>query len=246
MNAADNSLAVPLLATGVNGCVNVIATIPTLIFIDKLGRRRLLIAGAIIMSISMLIVAILIPSYGYKMLDIETNTYTYIIDDKSISWTIIIFIYIFVGGFAFSWGPIAWIYCTEIFPLTMRAKATSLTTAANWVTNCAISFLVPLLLARISYITFIIFSMFCAAMIGIVYFFYPETKNIHLERNNMSERKPLFVPQWLEDRRIQYNTFPQQPSINETHVPFTNEQNPIIQRDDYLQEKNLDSNEDVS
>jgi len=228
MNSTDNSLAIPLLATGVNGCVNVIATIPTLIFIDKLGRRRLLITGAIIMSISMLIVAILIPSYGYKILDIETNTYTYIIDDKSISWTIIIFIYIFVGGFAFSWGPIAWIYCTEIFPLTMRAKATSLTTAANWVTNCAISFLIPIIFGRIYYRTFIIFAILCGIMIGIVYFFYPETKNRHLEENNSNR---IFVSQ-----RKNYNTFSQQPVVGQTHVPFT-----TIQPNDYLPLKNLDS-----
>jgi hypothetical protein len=31
-----------------------------------------------------------------------------------------VFIFIFVGGFAFSWGPTAWVYSTEIFPISMR------------------------------------------------------------------------------------------------------------------------------
>jgi MFS family permease len=208
--------ASPLFATGINGCVNVIATIPTLIFIDRLGRRILLMTGAIIMSISMAIVAVLEANYRD--------------DDRTlfISWIIIVFIYIFVGGFAFSWGPIAWIYCAEIFPLTMRAKATSLTTAANWVTNCAISLLVPIVFGRIYYRTFIIFAILCGIMIGIVYFFYPETKNRHLEENNSNR---IFVSQ-----RKNYNTFAQQPVVGQTHIPFT-----TIQPNDYLPLKNLDS-----
>jgi MFS family permease len=129
-----------------------------MIFIDKLGRRILLITGAIIMSISMLMVGILTA----------VNTHD--------GWSRIVFIHIFIGGFAFSWGPSAWVYCAEIFPLTMRAKATSLTTAANWATNCAISFLALTLLRKARYGTFIMFSIFCAIMIGIIYFFILKQK----------------------------------------------------------------------
>jgi MFS family permease len=89
LNTTTNTLDAALLATGVNGCVNVLATIPTLLFIDKLGRRILLIIGATIMSVSMLIVGILDATY----LDQERSLL--------ISWTIIVFIYIFVAGFAF-------------------------------------------------------------------------------------------------------------------------------------------------
>jgi sugar porter (SP) family MFS transporter len=224
----------PLLATGVYGCVNVIATIPTMIFIDKLGRRILLITGAIVMSISMLIVGILTA----------VNTHD--------GWSRIVFIHIFIGGFAFSWGPIAWVYCTEIFPLTMRAKAASLTTAANWATNCAISFLVLGLLRCALSATFITFSIFCAIMIGIVYFFYPETKNIHLERIDGVD---AFVSQRIENRRKNYNTFPEQSNVTQTRVPLTTEQNSvnqsnhlesIVQGDDHLDERNLDSSETVN
>ncbi len=239
-----------LLATGVNGCVNTVATIPTMIFIDKLGRRKLLISGAIIMSISMLIVAILISTSSIE-------------DSKNslISLTPIVFTYIFVAGYAFSWGPIAWIYCTEIFPLTMRAKATSLTTAANWATNCAVSFVVAEILRKYQkgrFITFLTFSILCGIMIGIVYFFYPETKEKHLEENNIGDTKQIFVPQWAEIRRTNYNTFTDQPVINQTQLPFPTEQNSFDrsnqlnnsnftnQRDDYLNENNCDSNETVN
>lgn len=176
-----------LLATGVNGCVNFLATIPTMIFIDKLGRRSLLIAGGISMAISMMVVAIL-------------NSKT----DKS-PYASLVLIYLFVGSFAYSWGPIPWVYCAEIFPLTMRAKATSLTTAANWITNCAMSLLALGLLQSGISNACIVFSIFCALMIGIVYLFYPETRNRHLEENDWGTNNRIFVPQWFDKIRNRFN-----------------------------------------
>ena len=155
-------------STGIYGIVNVIFTIPTLILIDRLGRRVLLITGATIMSISMLVVAIILA--------IDEANSPYRISSFTMYIITMSFVGLFVAAFAFSWGPVSWLYCTEIFPLTMRAKATSLTTAANWATNCAISFLVPTLLSYLHYGLFIMFAILCALMLIIVYLLYPETK----------------------------------------------------------------------
>jgi len=214
-----NNQTSPLLATGISGCVNVVATIPTIIFIDKLGRRIVLIAGGIIMTISLLIVGILMGTDGHKETDLTAFiTNTFVIKDATVSWAVIVFIYIFVAGFAFSWGPIPWIYCAEIYPLTMRAKATSLTTAANWATNCAVSFLVPILLEYIPYKTFIIFSILCAIMTGLVYLFYSETKDKTLEDPGIHESQPIFIPSCLRNCRRNSNTFDQENLVNEEHI----------------------------
>jgi hypothetical protein len=53
------------------------------------------------------------------------------------------FIFIFVGGFGFSCVPTAWVYCTEIFPISMRAKGTSIITAIHWIVNCTIAIIAP-------------------------------------------------------------------------------------------------------
>jgi hypothetical protein len=129
----------------------------------------------------------------------------------------------------------------------MRAKATSLTTAANWATNFLISFLVPILLYRMYYGIFIMFASFCAIMIGIVYSLYPETKNRHLEENTR-----------IENRRQNYNTFQERSVVvNETNIPVASEQNsinqanqindldPAIERDDH-QEENFNANDTVN
>jgi sugar porter (SP) family MFS transporter len=186
----------PLFATGVQGTVNVLVTIPTIILIDKLGRRFLLISGAIVMTISMTVLAVIPP-----MNTNETNENNNNMTCSTQCWASVTFVYIFIGGFGFSWGPVAWVYCAEIFPLTMRVKATSLTTSANWATNCAISFVALKLLQDGHSGLFITFSVLCGSMIVIIYVFYPETKGIHLEQNDVGESDRLFAPRWLEDKR---------------------------------------------
>lgn len=170
-----------LLATGINGCVNVVATIPAILFLDKWGRRPVLIFGAIFMSFSMLTIGTLMGVHGYTSFNSTTGTVEVTIPSQRVSYTIIMLVYIFVAAFASSWGPTTWLYCTEIFPLSMRAKGTSLTTAAIWATNCLVSFLVPVLLESITYGTYLIFGSFCISMALLTFLFYPETKGKSLE-----------------------------------------------------------------
>lgn len=43
-----------------------------------------------------------------------------------------IFIYLYVLSFASTWGPVVWVYQSEIFPLRVRGKAVGLATLSNW------------------------------------------------------------------------------------------------------------------
>jgi SP family sugar:H+ symporter-like MFS transporter len=45
---------------------------------------------------------------------------------------LIAFVCIYIFFFACSWGPVAWVVTGEIFPLKVRAKSLSMTTASNW------------------------------------------------------------------------------------------------------------------
>ena len=197
----EDSYTQIFIFTGIFGTINVLFTILTLFFIDKIGRRRLLILGATIMCISMLSVS----TIRINVLNNGTDDYDGYINSAQFR-IIATLIGIFVIGFCISWGPIPWIYCTEIFPLTMRARATSLTTATNWVTNSAISFLVPIGLPAIGSGVFIIFAILCGIMVFIIFSLYPETKDKHLERDITS------------DRTNNYSTFSEQgrESINPT------------------------------
>ncbi|CAF0986635.1 unnamed protein product [Didymodactylos carnosus] len=163
-SAGLGSNSASLLATGINGCVNILATIPAILWVDKLGRRLLLISGAFVTAVSMLVVGGVIISIHllqryyclclrFEMLSLNDDDICIALDSQSAKYVIIVFVYVFVAGFAYSWGPTTWIYCTEIFPLSMRAKGTSLTTAGNWGANMIVSFIVPVMMERITYET---------------------------------------------------------------------------------------------
>lgn len=95
-----NGNATSLLATGVVGVVEFLFTIPAVLWVDQFGRRNILIAGAIGMASCHFIVAGIIGAYSGKW---ESNT--------SAGWAAVVFVWIFVINFAYSWGrmPSRWI-----------------------------------------------------------------------------------------------------------------------------------------
>lgn len=87
-----NGNTTSLLATGVYGIVNCLSTIPAVMFIDKVGRRPLLMYGAIGTCISLVIVGAIVGAY-------ETLS-----SNKTAGWVGIAFIYIYDVNFSYSFG----------------------------------------------------------------------------------------------------------------------------------------------
>ena len=100
---------------GLNG-VNFLATFITIVTVDKYGRVKLLTIGGVIMTLSLVACAIM------SSLD----------QTKNVGVMVILFASTFIIGFAFSWGPVVWLVCSEMFPYRQRSKATGLTTMTNW------------------------------------------------------------------------------------------------------------------
>jgi SP family sugar:H+ symporter-like MFS transporter len=88
---------------------------------------------------------------------------------------------VFVGFFAISWGPIAWIYAAEIFPLNVRARAMSLTTGSNWFMGTIMSYILELIKPLGIHGVFYLFSALSLLAVGFVYLFCPETRGVLLE-----------------------------------------------------------------
>ncbi|KAG2227453.1 hypothetical protein INT45_007478 [Circinella minor] len=161
-----------LLATGVNGVVCVIFTIPALLFIDKLGRRKTILSGSIGMGTSMLIAGSLLRAYPY----VEGGN-----NNTQAQYGAVAMMFIFSASFSMSWGPCGWIYPAEIFPNRARAKGTSLATATNYLMNFVIGEITPVMLDSISYGTYFFFFATNVVCGLIIYSFYPETKGLTLE-----------------------------------------------------------------
>jgi sugar porter (SP) family MFS transporter len=159
-----------LLATGVYGIVNTLSTLPAVFLIDKLGRRPLLMSGAIGTGISLVIVGAILAAYGDTLPS-----------HKAAGWTGIAFIYIYDVNFSYSFAPIGWVLPSEIFSLGNRSKAMALTTSTTWMCNFIIGLVTPDMLETIKWGTYIFFAAFSLIALAFTYFFVPETKGKSLE-----------------------------------------------------------------
>ncbi|KAK9479320.1 general substrate transporter [Lipomyces japonicus] len=196
-----------LVSSSVQYVINVVMTVPALVWIDDWGRRPLLIAGSILMAGFLVLVGGIMGGYGHYVPDVNGNTeIRWSVDNRSAAYAIIACNYLFVASFAPTWGPGAWVYVAEIFPLKQRATANGVCAAFNWVFNFALAFCVPAGFKNIQYRTYFIFAVLCVVMTVHVYFMFPETKGRTLEEIDLLWDSN--VPAWksasvdLQDRRL--------------------------------------------
>ncbi|KAJ9099933.1 hypothetical protein QFC21_003938 [Naganishia friedmannii] len=139
---------IPILATGIVGVINLVFTIPAVMFVDNMGRKKMLFLGATGMAICHAIVAGIIARAGPDF------------ENKAAGTTAVVFLYLFIAIFAVSWGPLAWVVCAEVFPLSLRAKGMSISSGVNWLQNFAVASVTPVMIKNIGYKTYIVFMCF--------------------------------------------------------------------------------------
>jgi len=101
-----------------------LATIPSVLYIDRIGRKPILTIGAIGMATCHIIVAVIVA----KNRD-QWPTH------KAAGWGAIVMVWLFVIHFGYSWGPCAWIIVAEIWPLSNRPYGIALGASSNWMNN---------------------------------------------------------------------------------------------------------------
>jgi MFS family permease len=171
-----------LVSSSIQYVINVVMTIPALLFVDRWGRRPTLLVGAALMATWLFANAGILGKYGVPRPDgidgiREATTEVH----GAASKAVIACSYLFVASFAPTWGPVSWIYPPELYPLRVRGKAVALATSANWAFNFALGYFVPPSFENIAWKTYIIFGVFCIAMFIHTYFMFPETSGKPLE-----------------------------------------------------------------
>jgi sugar porter (SP) family MFS transporter len=161
----------PFIIQVITNTVNVASTFPGLYLVERMGRRNLLLMGAIGMCVCQFIVAITGTAASFTNLPAQRAA--------------IAFVCIYIFFFASSWGPVAWVVTGELFPLKVRAKCLSMTTASNWLLNWAIAYSTPYMVdpgyGNLQSKVFFVWGTCCFVCIAFVYFMIYETKGLTLE-----------------------------------------------------------------
>ncbi|KAF2814490.1 quinate permease [Mytilinidion resinicola] len=162
-----------LFATGVYGTVKVVTTGLFLILgIDRFGRRKSLLAGAAWMATMMFIIGAVLATHPPV---VKSDTVS------SASIAMVVMIYLYVIGYSASWGPVPWVYLSEIFPTRLRAYGVGMGAATQWLFNFVITKITPEAVNHIGWRTFLMFGIFCMSMGIFAFFFIKETRRLKLE-----------------------------------------------------------------
>ena len=151
-----------MLFTVIMGVINISFTLVAVFTVEKLGRKPLLITGSLGMAVGALGVALS-----------NVVTLPAIVPVLSIM--------VYSACFMFSWGPICWVYMSELFPNTIRSQATAIAVAFQWIFNFIVSSTFVPMYSRSHFFAYALYGLICVVAAIFVWRLVPETKGKTLE-----------------------------------------------------------------
>jgi sugar porter (SP) family MFS transporter len=154
-----------LLSTAGIGIVNFAFTLLAMNFIDRVGRRTLMLIGSY-----GLIITLAMVSYSFYQENFN-------------GWAVPMFLFIYIAFFAFSQGAVIWVFISEIFPNQVRAKGQTLGSTTHWIMAAVIAFSFPYVAEKVGGgNTFLFFCVMMCLQLIFVWRIMPETKGKSLEQ----------------------------------------------------------------
>lgn len=166
----DMGMDNPMVQTVLMGVVNILFTLVAVFTVERLGRKPLLVTGSLGMALGAFGVAL---TFG----------------NASLSLVTMLSIMLYSASFMFSWGPICWVYISEIFPNTIRGAAVAIAVAFQWIFNFIVSStFVPMFNMHLQpgdhfghWFTYGLYGLICVVAALFVWKLVPETKGKSLE-----------------------------------------------------------------
>ncbi len=145
------------------GATNLLFTTIAMLVIDRLGRKSMLLIGSLGTAACLAMVAYQFATGKYERL-------------------LVFPLIAYIAFFAFSQGAVIWVYISEVFPTSVRAKGQSLGSFSHWFMTAVLSWSFPLLSAHSAAVPFVFFAFMMVIQFFVVLFVFPETKGISLEQ----------------------------------------------------------------
>lgn len=161
-----------LLTTGVYGLVKLATTIVYVAYIvDRVGRRRPLLIGAVLQATAMLYIALYI-----RFANPDSTGGTPAGGIVGIIW-----VYIYAFGWSFGWSVAPYVVAAEIFPARIRSFSMSICFFINWIVDYGITKATPSMMTHMGWGTFLLYAVLTYIGAVFVYFCMPEFKGRSIE-----------------------------------------------------------------
>ncbi|XP_034699219.1 sugar transport protein 14 [Vitis riparia] len=149
----------------------VLASLISMAFVDRWGRRKFFLEAGCEMICYMVAVAITLAlEFG------QGKTLP-----KGTSYFLVIIISLFVLAYGRSWGPLGWLVPSELFPLETRSAGQSMVVCVNLFFTALIAQCFLVSLCHLRYGIFLVFAGLIVIMSCFIYFLLPETKQVPIE-----------------------------------------------------------------
>lgn len=147
------------------GGINLAFTVLAMQLVDRVGRKKLMVAGSLLMSFWLALVG---ACYHLNLFE---------------GFYLTFFVLAFIATYAATLAPVTWVLISEIFPTRIRGIAVSVATGSLWVACFALAYAFPILIEWLDApSTFFLFSGICFLYFLILLSFAPETKGKTLEQ----------------------------------------------------------------
>ncbi|MGZ8996089.1 MAG: sugar porter family MFS transporter [Rhodospirillales bacterium] len=164
-----------LLITMITGFTNIVTTLVAIAFIDKFGRKPLLLAGSIGMVVTLGTMAWI---FGTS----PVNEEGFPVVGSTAGLIALIAANLYVFCFGFSWGPVTWVLLGEMFNNRIRGSALALGAGVQWIANFAVSTTFPPIAYNLGVgVAYGLYTIFAALSFVFVATTIKETKGKELE-----------------------------------------------------------------
>lgn len=160
-----------LLQTIIIGVVNVIFTFVAIASVDKIGRRKLLLIGSVLMGLSLAAIGL---CFHYSFFE---------------HYIVLFFMLLYVASFSATMGAVVWVYISEIFPNLVRSLALSIATLSLWLADFVVTLSFPIMAKQLG----VSVTMFCYAFFCVVAFIYMFFKVKETKGKSLEEIETLFI-----------------------------------------------------
>ncbi len=181
------------LATGGLGLVGFVACIAScFLLMEQFGRVRTLMLGSFLQTVGMACLA-----GGIAHID----------NNKPAGAAAAFGLYLFIAAFSSTWLPVGWMYAAEVSALAVRSQVAAISAGAQYACNFAVVMVTPVGIGSIGWKYFVIFGVFNAVTVPILWFFFPEVAGLSLEG----------VDELFADGKVTMRRSPRDGIVNEAH-----------------------------